>query len=184
MFTFGANARNAEVAFNTQANSARKITSFTPPWRFWGPGSVAHAGRNTIAMGGMRILSDPAYNWMSTYTPLWSPIATKTAADFAASMITGALSMPFNQLFNFYATTVEARQLTRTERMRLGMSFLTSQYLRRNESGKLRVSPIMLRDLIMRSVYASFLFGIYVTLERSLVRNYELKNKTYSNNES
>ena len=172
MFTFGANSRNAEVAFNTQAPAARQINHFTKPWQFWGPGSVAHAGRNTIAMGGMRILSDPVYSWMSVHTPLWSPVATKTLADFTASMMTGALSMPFNQLFNYYATSIEARTLSLRDRVTMGLTFLRSQYLRRNDQGKLRLSPIMLRDLVMRSVYASCLFGIYVTIERSLVRNW------------
>ena len=172
IFTFGANSRNSEVAFNSQAPAARQIKQFTKPWQFWGPGSVAHAGRNTIAMGGMRILSDPVYEWMSVHTPLWSPIATKTVADFTASMMTGALSMPFNQLFNYYATSIESRTLSLPARVTMGLTFLRSQYLRRNDQGNLRVSPIMLRDLVMRSVYASCLFGIYVTIERSLVRNW------------
>ena len=170
VFTFGANARNAEVAFNTQASPDRQIKHFTQPWRFWGPGSVAHAGRNTIAMCGMRLLSDPIFDWMLLHSN-WSVTATRTAADFSASMITGALSMPFNQLFNFYATTANAKQLTTTQRIHLGLSFLRSQYTRRDAHGRLRLSPIMLRDLVMRSVYASCLFGIYVTIERNLVSN-------------
>jgi len=172
VFTFGANSRNAEVAFNSQAPETRQIKKFTPPWRFWGPGSFGHAGRNTISMAGMRIFSDPLDQWMTVHIPLWSPIATKTAADFLASMMTGAVSMPFNQLFNFYATTVEARELKLVPRIHLGLQFLSSQYLRRNEHGNLRLSRIALRDMVMRSIYASCLFGIYVTIERSLVRNW------------
>ena len=178
MITFGANARNAEVAHNTQAVGISRVSKFTPAWRFWGPGSVPHACRNTIAMAGMRIVSPPLAEWMEQNAPLWSPGSTKTAADFAASMFTGGISMPFNQLFNYLATTPEAHTKTNRERLSMGLDFLSRQYLRKTESGNYRISRFMLRDLVMRSLYASGLFGIYITIERDLVRRWEERRES------
>ena len=163
MITFGANARNSEIAYKSHSGMA--ISGLTPVWRFWGPGSIAHACRNTIAMSGMRIFSP-------LLTEFFGGNPTKTqkiAADFSASMFTGALSMPFNQLFNFYATSPQSHSLTSSQRFALGVQFLRNQYLKTNESGSLRLSHVMFRDIVLRSVYASCLFGIYVTIEREVV---------------
>jgi hypothetical protein len=85
------------------------------------------------------------------------------------SLCSGILSTPFNQMFNFFATTPEAKSLCRRKRFQLAKDFLKDQYFVRGEDGRLRPSRIMMRDVALRSIYSMGLFGIYATIERSLV---------------
>jgi hypothetical protein len=94
--------------------------------------------------------------------------------------------MPFNQLFNFFVTEEFLRRqkaLTAGQPLELvaleakikkGLSFLRKQYLVESPEGKIvGLSRIMGRDLVLRSVYASLLFGLYVTIERELLSRHE-----------
>jgi hypothetical protein len=163
MFTFGANARNAEVAHNANLTaSGRSITSFTPVWRFWGVGSVPHAMRNIIAMSGVRIVSDPLSGEFKRRGLFENSERTrKTVADFAASLMTGAVSMPPNQLYNYFVTSPQLKEESRSSRFMHGLQWLKTQYVQQPR--------IMVRDLVMRSVYASCLFGFYRSIERACV---------------
>jgi hypothetical protein len=159
--SFGSNARNAEEAYRRRIGAQQSIRPI-PIYNFWGSGVVPHFLRNTIAMAGVRVLS-----------PM---IKSKTEcnyvmADFGASMITGALSMPFNQLFNFYAVEDWKRRQSPTTYIgkptfKDGLDFIKKQYL----GG----SSTLARDVIIRSVYATFLFGIYAGIERELIERHKL----------
>jgi len=161
IISFGSNARNAEEAYRTRIGAKQPSISPTSVYKFWGSGAVPHLARNTIAMAGMRILS-PIIKEKTG--------CSYTVADFSASMVTGALSMPFNQLFNYYAVEHWKRRqinsLAVEPDFKDGIEFLKKQYM----GG----SSTLARDVIIRSVYATFLFGMYAGIERKLIEKHKL----------
>lgn len=168
-FTFGAHSRNAQMAHNASVEPSRRVTKFSNSFTLFGPGFVPHIGRNVVAMSGIRIFASPINYELDRLFPTASVKSKRTASDFIGSMFSGVLSTPFNQMFNFLATTPNAHLMTARERMHFLGEFLKGQYFIRNTNGKLRPSRIMMRDIALRSVYSMGLFGIYATIERNLV---------------
>ncbi len=167
-FTFGAHSRNAQLAFNESVPPSKRLTRISSTFTFWGPGLLPHICRNCVGMTGIRVFSKPVRTQLDSSFPSASDKVKRTASDFLGSIISGILSTPFNQMFNFFATS-NAHQLSRIERMRMAKEFLKGQYFVRTESGAIRPSRIMMRDMALRSIYSMGLFGIYATFERSLV---------------
>jgi hypothetical protein len=168
-FTFGAHSRNAQMAFNGSVTETKRIRTLATPWTFVGPGLTPHIFRNAVGMTGIRVFSKPVRSELDFYFPTASDKVKRTAADFIGSLFSGILSTPFNQLFNFFATSPETQALCRRRRMAMALSFLKNQYFFRDNEGRLRPSRIMLRDVALRSIYSMGLFGIYATIERNLV---------------
>jgi len=168
-FTFGAHSRNAQMAFNESVVESRRITRLATPWTIVGPGLTPHVFRNAVGMTGIRVFSKPVRAELDVVFPHASEKVKRTAADFIGSLFSGILSTPFNQLFNFFATSPEAQALCRRRRMAMALDFLKNQYFIRDSHGRLRPSRIMMRDVALRSIYSMGLFGIYATIERSLV---------------
>ncbi len=168
-FTFGAHSRNAQMAYNASVEPANRFTKLSPSWTVLGPGFIPHVWRNVVAMSGIRIFASPIQLELDRVFPSASVKSKRTASDFIGSMFSGILSTPFNQMFNYLATTRNAHEMTVRERMHFLNQFLKSQYFIRNKEGKLRPSRIMMRDIALRSLYSMGLFGIYATIERNLV---------------
>lgn len=176
-FTFGAHSRNAQMAHNAAVlDPARHVTKLSTTWTMFGPGLFAHMCRNCVAMSGIRIFSSPIRSQLDVYFPSSSDKVKRTAGDFLGSMFSGVLSTPFNQMFNFLVTSPTAAAMSRGERMHYMKEFLRGQYFVRNADGKLRPSRIMMRDIALRSMYSMGLFGIYATIERSLVDIWRERN--------
>lgn len=167
-FTFGAHSRNAQMAFNESVPPHKRLTRISSTFTFWGPGILPHICRNCVGMTGIRVFSKPVRRELDAAFPNASDKVKRTASDFIGSLISGILSTPFNQMFNFFATS-NAHHLSRLERIQMAKDFLKGQYFVRTESGGLRPSKIMMRDIALRSIYSMGLFGIYATFERSLV---------------
>ncbi|KAF4665718.1 hypothetical protein FOL47_004458 [Perkinsus chesapeaki] len=162
--------KNAEVAYNQYVPRKDRLTNLTPAFKPIGPGAFMHAVRNALGMCGMRVFAAPLDEHMRHV--IRNPQASRMVSDFIASCMSGALSMPFNQLYNFFVTSKEARESTRLQRVSLATNFLRAQYFTVTESGAIRPSRIMLRDMGMRCLYAGTLFCIYATIERTLVENW------------
>jgi len=178
VFTFGAHSRNAQMAFNeslSSANAHRRITRLATPWNFIGPGLTPHILRNCVGMTGIRVFSKPIKSHLDEKFPNTSDKVKRTSADFLGSLFSGILSTPFNQLFNFFATTPQAQSLCRTKRIAMAKDFFMKQYFVRGDGGRLRPSKIMMRDIALRSIYSMGLFGIYATIERNLVDAYHAR---------
>lgn len=167
-FTFGAHSRNAQMAFNESVPPNRRLTRISSTLTLWGPGILPHICRNCVGMTGIRVFSTPVRRELDAAFPNASDKVKRTASDFLGSLISGILSTPFNQMFNFFATS-NAHNLSRLERVKMAKEFLKGQYFIRTESGGIRPSKIMMRDIALRSIYSMGLFGIYATFERSLV---------------
>ena len=168
-FTIGAHSRNAQMAFNEAVVPSRRIKNLSTTWTIIQPGLLPHICRNMVGMTGIRIFSTPVRSELDALFPNASHKVKRTASDFLGSLISGVLSTPFHQLYNFFATTPEARELPASQRLRMAKDFLKGQYFVRTESGRLRPSRVMMRDICLRSVYSMGLFGIYGTIERNLV---------------
>ena len=167
-FTFGAHSRNAQMAYNESVHPSKRITRLSSTFMPIGPGILPHICRNCVGMTGIRVFSKPVRSELDKAFPTSSDKVKRTASDFLGSLISGVLSTPFNQLFNFFATS-DAHHLSRVQRLKMAKDFLKGQYFVRTDRGGLRPSRIMMRDVALRSVYSMGLFGIYATLERNLV---------------
>jgi hypothetical protein len=168
-FTFGAHSRNAQMAFNESVPEPRRIRTLATPWTLLGPGITPHILRNAVGMTGIRVFSKPIRTQLDNSFPSASDKVKRTSADFIGSLFSGIISTPFNQMFNFFATSPEANALCRRKRAGMALQFLKNQYFVADENGRLRPSRIMFRDVALRSIYSMGLFGIYATIERSLV---------------
>lgn len=167
-FTFGAHSRNAQLAFNESVAPQRRIKQISSVFTIVGPGIIPHICRNCVGMTGIRIFSKPVRSELDNAFPNSSDKVKRTASDFIGSLISGVLSTPFNQTFNFFATS-QVQHLGRRERLRVAQAFLKSQYFVTTNGNKLRPSKLMMRDIALRSVYSMGLFGIYATFERNMV---------------
>jgi hypothetical protein len=167
-FTFGAHSRNAQMAYNESVTPTKRLTRISSSFTVVGPGIIPHICRNCVGMTGIRVFSKPVRHELDTLFPNASDKVKRTASDFIGSLISGILSTPFNQMFNFFATS-NAHNLGRLERVKMAKEFLKGQYFVKTENGGVRPSKIMMRDIALRSIYSMGLFGIYATFERSLV---------------
>ena len=167
-FTFGAHSRNAQLAFNESVAPHRRVQRLASVFTITGPGIIPHICRNCVGMTGIRIFSTPVRGQLDRTFPNSSDKVKRTASDFIGSLISGVLSTPFNQTFNFFATSA-VHHMGPRERIRVAKEFLKSQYFIRTEDNRLRPSKLMLRDMALRSIYSMGLFGIYATFERNMV---------------
>ena len=78
-----------------------------------------------------------------------------------------AISMPFNQLFNFLAITPAAARQNGI--FASCAAFLESQYLARSPSGGVQLSRTLLRDMFMRCLYIAPQLSTYSAIERLCV---------------
>ena len=131
--SFGSQMRNAQIAFNLTVPPGRRIT-LQRPYDPRGAALVPHVMRNMCAMSGIRVLSPPLRSAFGADTG--SP-AMGFASDFVASIISAAISMPFNQLFNYLATTPPSAR--REGIAEACVTFLKNQYL---SNGRLRATVV------------------------------------------
>ena len=122
-------------------------------------------------MSGIRVLTHPVELALtSSAAMLHVPLdarSTATVADFVSSIMAAAISMPFNQLFNFLAITPAA---ARQEGIFASCAaFLESQYLTRSPSGRAQLSKTLLRDMFMRCFYIAPQLSTYSAIERVCV---------------
>lgn len=156
--SYGSQARNAQIAYNLSVESGKRV-ALQAPWDPRGAGFLPHMCRNACAMSGFRVISPPLQRAIGA-DQSGSP-AKAFAADFAATILSAAISMPFNQLFNFLATTPPTSRPHGV--LRACMTFLRSQYL--TPSGGL--STTMLRDAFMRCAYIAPQLSTYSAIERA-----------------
>ena len=168
--SYGSQARNAQMAYNVTVDASKRV-ALQRPWDPRGAGLPAHIMRNACAMSGIRVLTHPVELALtSSAATLHAPLDARSAAtvaDFVSSIIAAAISMPFNQLFNFLAITPAA---ARQEGILASCAaFLESQYLTRSPSGKAQLSRTLLRDMFMRCFYIAPQLSTYSAIERLCV---------------
>jgi len=163
---FGAETRNAQMAKN--AKEPGSIKNLHNSLRPWGTGFSIHFARNTIATLGLRLFCQPCTSAIEAATGR-SNAMTTLAGDFSGNVLAACLSAPVHQLYGFTVTTPELADLPSSERRARAVQFLKDQYL---VPGTGRLSPVVPRDLFMRSMYVAVAYTMYSTLERTLVANW------------
>lgn len=163
---FGAETRNAQIAYNRSA--AQFGTSQIPLslLRPWGPGFGMHVGRNVVAMSGMRIFSKPCEDALGILFPSMQSGARVTASLFTANVVTAVASTPVNQLYEFSVTMRLAQGLAAGKGQPITMmAYLRRQYLLPDGS----LSRVAGRDVLLRIAYTSTLYTLFGLLERTCV---------------
>ncbi|CAK0817036.1 unnamed protein product [Prorocentrum cordatum] len=160
---FGAETCNAQMAKNAKApGSIKNVHNSMKPW---GTGFSIHFARNVIATAGLRIFAQPC-TWAVEKATGKSNAMTTLGGDFVGNVCAACLSAPVHQLYGFTVTTPELADLPSAERRARAVQFLKDQYLL---PGTSRLSPVVPRDLFMRSMYVAVAYTMYSTLERTLV---------------
>lgn len=172
LITYAPSTRNAQLMNNAVARSVDKvpISSLRPV----GPGFTALMVRNGCANAGIRVLSTPLTNALSSLTRSNASDSSPSAmcrfgGDFLASVLCGALSMPFNQTFNFQVTSAASLAGSPSDRVKLALDFLRNQYFVSSERGSLNFSRMVLRDAVLRSLYIGCMFSSYAAVERMVL---------------
>lgn len=165
LITYGPTTRNAQLMHNEVSSTSAKVT--VKPIRPFGPGFGALVLRNCCANAGIRVLSTPFADMLSHFSMNQAPAGVcRFGGDFLASVVCGAISMPFNQLYNFQVTSEASQNANAVERFKMGLSFLKKQYLAPSDRGTLRLSKVVLRDAGLRSLYIGCMFSSYAAVER------------------
>lgn len=172
LITYGPSTRNAQLMNNAVARPSDKVE--VRPLRPVGPGFAALVLRNGCANAGIRVLSSPLTSILASLTNgnAGDPstlMMCRFGGDFLASIFCGALSMPFNQLFNFQVTSATSLAASPSDRVKIGLRFLRNQYFVPSEKGSLHLSRMVWRDAILRSVYIGFMFSSYAGVERMML---------------
>lgn len=171
LITYGPTTRNAQLMHNSVAVPSNKVP--VRPLFPVGPGFSTMVLRNVCANAGIRVLSDPFSAVVARATgnddckdPSQIKGACRMGGDFLASVLCGAVSMPFNQLYNFQVTSAASVAAGPMERTLLGLEFLKSQYLVPSTDGSFRLSRMVVRDAFLRSFYIGCMFSSYAAVER------------------
>lgn len=167
LITYGPSTRNAQLMNNAVAKPESQVP--VRGIRPVGPGFWALFVRNCCANAGIRVLSDPMVGLLASASgrEASSTGFCKAGGDFLASLVCGAVSMPFNQLYMFQVTSRASLEASPAQRVRVGLDFLKRQYFVCSENGSWTLSRMVLRDAAIRSVYVGCLFSSYAFVERT-----------------
>lgn len=170
VIAYGAEAKNAQLATIAKGGNipaSRVQNPFIP----FGPGIVSHISRNVLAMIGMRVLCEPITHSLEKVTGTKSP-AVSLAGDFASNIAAASITFPIHQLFNYTVVTPEMWDKPRAERLGMVRDFLSKTYLVTTASGGKRLSPVLLRDFALRSMYVATAYTMYINFERACVKHW------------
>jgi len=175
LLTFGSQTRNAQMAVNKTLPACQQLP-LSPMFRLKGPGMSFHIARNILGMSGLRLASEPAQDGVRKVHSMlgWSAPTSRLTGDFLACFAAGAASMIPNQIYNFACTTpTYGACRTVSGRLELVRNFLTNQYFTALPCGGRRISPTVLRDLILRCNYNATLWVAYGTIERTAIQMFD-----------
>jgi hypothetical protein len=164
---YGAETKNAQlatIAKGVKIPEARIQNPMIP----YGPGISLHISRNVLAMVGMRILCEPITTGFETVTGQKNA-AVALAGDFVSNICAAGLTFPIHQLFNYTVSTPEMWDKPQGEQLQMMKDYLKNQYLVDNGAGGKKLSPILLRDFGLRSLYIAGAYTMYINIERTAV---------------
>jgi hypothetical protein len=167
---YGAETKNAQLA-SIGKGAKIPMERLQNPMMPYGPGITLHISRNVFAMIGMRILCDPITKSLEKITGTQSGAIT-LAGDFLSNIAAAGLTFPIHQLFNYTVTTPEMWDKPQGEQFQMMKEYLTKQYLVESPSGGKQLSPILIRDFGLRSLYIAGAYTMYINIERTLVANW------------
>lgn len=171
LVTYAPATRNAQLMHNIVSVEKNQVP--VRPMIPVGPGFSILVMRNFFANSGIRVLSTPFSTGITRVTlgeeasrQSELPERCRMVGDFLASVCCGAVSMPFNQLYNYQVTSAASLAASPVERAKLGLQFLKSQYIVRRANGSIAPSRLVFRDMALRSLYIGCMFSSYAAVER------------------
>jgi hypothetical protein len=167
---YGAETKNAQLA-TIAKGSKIPMERVQNPMVPYGPGITLHISRNVLAMIGMRVLCDPITASLEKVTGQKSGAIT-LAGDFISNIAAAGLTFPIHQLFNYTVSTPEMWDKPQGEQLALMKDYLKKQYLVDNGSGGKKLSPVLLRDFGLRSLYIAGAYSAYINFERACIANW------------
>merc|ERR1719301_402938 len=165
---YGAEAKNAQMA-TIEKGGKIPLERVQNPMVPWGPGVSLHIARNALAMIGMRVLCDPITSVLEKAAGVEpkSNGGITLAGDFLSNIAAAGLTFPIHQLFNYTVSTPEMWEAPQSEKIQMAKNYLAKQYLVDNGSGTgKQLSPILLRDFGLRSIYIAGAYTMYINIER------------------
>jgi hypothetical protein len=167
---YGAEAKNAQMATIAKGVKipAERVQNPMVPF---GPGIALHISRNVLAMIGMRVLCDPITQSLEKVAGQKNSGIT-LAGDFLSNIAAAGLTFPIHQLFNYTVSTPEMWDGDSAKKMQMAKDYLTRQYLVDKPGGGKQLSPILLRDFGLRSLYIAGAYTMYINFERACVANW------------
>jgi len=174
IITYGAQTKNAQMAVNAAAKDGKCIipkgriqSAFNP----FGVALPVHMARNILAMSGMRVTCDPITKGLEKLTGTKGPTIS-LAGDFMANIVASGFSVPMGQLYNYLAVTPDTWDKPMGERIKASQKFFSDTYLTTSEGGGRRLSPVLMRDFGLRTIYIAIGYTMFVNFERQVVKHW------------
>lgn len=171
VITFGAQTKNAQLAAIAAGQCTIPPERVQNPFKPFGPGISVHLLRNMLAMSGMRITCQPITGALEKIAGGESAGVT-LAGDFLANITAAGITFPLNQLYNYIVITPSAWEGSLPQRLGNARKFLSETYFVKTDAGGSKLSPILMRDFILRSVYIGAGYTIYLNFERMCVKHW------------
>lgn len=166
MVLYGAETKNGQIAINEVKGHIPKAR-IQSPFNPWGPGTLINFTRNVFAMSGMRIICDPIADAMAKVAGGKGPVVT-VASDLTANCCAAGITMPMHMLYQFVITSgPELWDKPQAEQNKQMVNFLRQAYF---PGG--RLSPTILRDLVLRAGYIATAYTMYMQIERAAVKHW------------
>ncbi|CAK0892607.1 unnamed protein product, partial [Prorocentrum cordatum] len=129
--TYGSQTRNAQMAYNATVSPDMRVPRCAIV-RPWGPGATFHVLRNVSGMLGLRVVAEPLERaQLRAHSSLgWGAPSSRLPADFAACLLSSAVSTAPALLHYHAATSREYGAASPRERAALAAEFLRRQYVR------------------------------------------------------
>jgi len=171
LIAYGAETRNAQLAVPGRAQGV----ILHNPMRPFGPGVGVHLLRNTIAMSGLRVLSEPCQRGVRAVCEATNvkmqPTTCTVLSDLVANLAASALSTPFHQLYCFLVISAVQRAPgaptpSAGETVVEAAAFLRKAFL---VPGTNRPSSLALRDISLRCAYNATIFTLFGAIERGSI---------------
>jgi hypothetical protein len=166
MIVYGAETKNAQLAANMKG-AGIPTARIQSPFKPIGPGISIHITRNCLATAGLRLFKDP---WTALFEKMAGGKTTMStlAGDMMGNVCGACTSMPLHQLYAFTVTTPELWDAPAGEQLQMMKGYLWNQYTI-TKDGSTRISPVMLRDLGLRSIYIGVVYTGFLNIERACV---------------
>merc|ERR1711959_662509 len=119
---------------------------------------------------GMRQICEPLKNGLETATGTKDNATVALAADFLSNIAAAGITFPIHQLFNYTVSTPEMWDKPQAEQIQMAKDYLNKQYFITKPDGGKQLSPILLRDFGLRSLYIGCCYTMYINLERAAVK--------------
>lgn len=163
LLTYRAQARNAQMFYNSSRACASERLAHQPGYMLMGPGFLPHVFRNIMGMVGIRMIAPkvtPTIRQLPGISSLPKE-GQQVVADFSASCCSATVSMLCNHIFSYSVCTPEMLKMSYPARAKAQVTWLAGAYMEKGVG-------LLGRDLAIRITYVATLFTFYRVIERQM----------------